>query len=116
MRQRSSNIRPTPCASFDGSGYANRNFHALSTNSNKYSLVPACDVFGNIWKSTSSTFHDSTNLAGSMAMRWRRDRFLRLHPHKTRYLACPYTYLAIGMRLAAATASEPPWVAMLAVS
>ena len=45
------------------------------------STRPASDVFGNLWKSTSSTSHGSRNLAGNMAMRWLRGHFLRLHPH-----------------------------------
>ena len=48
VRQRS-NIRATPCASFDGSGYADRDDDASSTISDKYSL-PASDVFGNLCK------------------------------------------------------------------
>ena len=65
---------------FDGNGYANRNFDALSATCNNYSLS-AFDVFGKFCKFTSNISHGSTNLTGSMAMRWLRDRFLRLHPH-----------------------------------
>ena len=38
MRHRSRSRRATPCASFDGSGYAKGNFEALSTTSSKYSF------------------------------------------------------------------------------
>ena len=76
VRQTSSNIRATPCASFHGNRYANKKFDVLSTTSNTYP-VPPSDVFGNICKSTSSTSHGSRNLAGNMAMRWLRERFLR---------------------------------------
>ena len=107
VRQRSSNIRATPCASFDRIGYANRNIDASSTTRNKYSL-PAHDVFGNICKSTSSTSHDSRNLAGRMAMHWLRERFLRLNPHDNTSSRVSYTFLASGICLAAATTPEPP--------
>ena len=91
VRQRSSNIRATPCASFDGNGYPNRNFDALSTTSNKYSL-PASDVFGNLCKSTSNTSHGSRNLAGSMAMRGYVTAFCVCTRTTTRNLAYPYTF------------------------
>ena len=84
MRHRSRSRRATPCASFDGSGYAKGNFEALSTTSSKY-LFPASAVFGNFCKSTWSTSHGSRNVAGSIANCWLRDRFLRLHPHDRTY-------------------------------
>ena len=84
MRQRSRSRWATPCAFFDGSGYANGNFEDLSTTSSKYSFL-ASDVFGNFCKSTSSTSNGSRNLDGSIANCCLRDRFLRPHPHNRTY-------------------------------
>ena len=116
VRQRSSNIRATPCASFDGNGYPNRNFDALSTTSNKYSL-PASDVFGILcrvhlqhlpWLQESGRQHGY--------IRWLRYRVLPLPPHdNTRLPAYPYTFLPGRWNLSRssdsvrATPARPCW-------
>ena len=76
-------MRVTPCASFDGNGYANANtkIDTFFTTSKKYSL-PAFDVLGHLCKCvTSSTSQGSKKSTSSMAIRWVRGRFLLVHPH-----------------------------------
>ena len=64
--------------------YTKRNRDTLSTTSNKYSS-PASGLLWILFRSTSKTSHGSKYLAGSIAMRWLRDRFLRGHPQDKTY-------------------------------
>ena len=84
VRHRSRRMRALPWDSFEGRGYVNKNREALSTTTKEYSL-PDSDVLGIVSKSTSKTSHGSRYLAGSIAIRWIRVRFIRRHPHDKTY-------------------------------